>query len=112
MLALLFIALAAIFKAVVDTLQFHFDRSVFKRLPKKWWKYFDPEISWQLPYLPFTQYPPDARHLSNSLMQLCFLAAVFCYEPTAFGRWIDFGVASLVVVFVFNLFYNRILIRK
>jgi hypothetical protein len=112
MLSILLIALAAMFKAVVDTLQFHYERSVFKLLPKKWWKHFDPEISWQLPYLPFTEYPPDARHIANSLMQACFLLAIFCYKPTGFGRVMDFVMCSLMVVMVFNLFYNRILIRK
>jgi hypothetical protein len=113
MLSILLIALAAMFKAVADTVQHHFGASIFFRLPKKWWKYFDPDISWQaIPFLPLTKYRPDCWHIANSLMQACFLLAIFCYKPTGFGRVMDFVMCSLMVVMVFNLFYNRILIRK
>ena len=112
MYSILLIALAAVCKAVSDTLIHHWDTSVFKRLPKKWWKYVDPSISHQLPFIRFTRYRPDLWHLSNSGMQLFFLAAVFAYQPTAFGRWIDFFACSVVVIGVFNLFYNRLLLRK
>lgn len=109
MLSIFLIALAAAFKAVADTLAHHFSVSVFYRLPKKWWKYFDPDISQHLPFVPYTKYRLDGWHVSNSLMQVCFLLAIFCYQPTGFGRVMDFLMCSIIVVLVFNLFYNRIL---
>jgi hypothetical protein len=66
----LFILLAAICKAVADTLQHHFESSVFKYKDPRFW---NPAVSWQYAYrIRFTKYPVDAWHLSNSLMIIFF----------------------------------------
>jgi hypothetical protein len=110
MYAIILIAFAAICKAVADTLQHHYERSIFSYEDPKFW---NPSISWQYaPFVRFTKYRLDAWHLFNTGMQGFFIAAVFAYEPTMFGRWIDFFACSGVVVLVFNLFYNRLLLRK
>lgn len=93
-----FIALAAICKAVSDTIAHHYDTSIFKGKD-----FFNPEI--QGKRLPFTSYPFDGWHVFNSLMIVFFCLAVF---------WISWKLllAGVLFILVFNLFYNTILKSK
>lgn len=124
MVALLFFALAGVFNAVCDTLQHHFETSIFDRLNPKFW---DPNKSWlYTPLFKFrvfkwtiqTQYRPDAWHLSKSATIVCFACgAAFC-KPLAFhianihlivaGVWLVL-VLGFVFMVVFNTFYNHLL---
>lgn len=106
MITLPLILLAAIMKAVADTLMFHYDTSVFKHLTPKFWnpvesyKYVKP--------LPFTKYKPDGWHLANSGLIICFIAAAVFHDIHL--KWY-FVLPALGVLFnlTFNLFYNKIL---
>ena len=106
MITLLLISLAAIFKAVADTLQHHFDTSVFAKLNPKFW---NPVISCNYAkFLPFTKYRLDGWHLANSGMIVFFILAVVFASPVKLW-WLAIIICGVVFNLVFNLFYNQIL---
>lgn len=109
MLSLLFVILAAIFKAVSDTLEHHFDTSVFRKLRVGFW---DPDHS-TAKFLPFTKYKVDAWHISNTILIVFFMAAIVFWKTALFGlgNWIWIIVLGVLFNLVFNLFYNKILRR-
>jgi hypothetical protein len=94
-MSLVFIILAAICKAVADTIAHHYDTSIFRGK-----KFFNPEI--QGKKLPFTNYPFDGWHVANSLMIFFFCLAVFWFT------W-KLLLSGALFIIVFNLFYNKIL---
>ena len=117
MITYILIALAAIFKAIADTLDDHFDTSVFKNLAWQWW---DANRATTKKFW-FTGYKFDAWHISNSLMIVCFIIAASIHQPLhikigsfEFKAW--GGVAILIYGLSFNvvsnLFYTHILRRK
>lgn len=109
MLPILSLVLAAFFKAVADTLSFHYDRSVFKWKDKRFW---DPAISWKyVGFIKFTKFRADAWHLANSGMIICFCLAAVLHSPI--HQWyIELPAAGILFNLTFNLFYNKVLIRK
>lgn len=110
MITLLLISLAAIFKAVADTLQHHFDTSVFSKLNQKFW---NPVVSCNyVRFLPFTKYRPDAWHIANSIMIIAFIASVVLYRPILNHEVFDFTLYGLAFNMVFNLNYNHILLKR
>lgn len=113
---MIFIILAAIFKAIADTLSHHYSTSVFKWKDRRFW---DPAVSHlHAPFLKFTKYRIDGWHLANSAMIVSFVAvAVYNIfgNPAAYMRvhWaLTIGIYGLVFNLVFNLFYNKVLRRK
>lgn len=109
MIALLFITLAAICKAVADTLAHHFYVSAFKGLNQSFW---NPEVSWHsAPYLPFTKYKVDAWHLFNSAM-IVFMCAAVVFHQHLLKWWIELLIAGGCWNLAFNVFYNKILQSK
>jgi hypothetical protein len=102
-------AFAAIFKAVADTLQHHYDTSVFKNMSYKFW---NPNESYKyVKTIPLTKYRPDAWHLANSGMIVCFVLAVVFYEPHLKWFW-EVLIVGGAFNSVFGLFYDYILRRK
>lgn len=106
MISLHLIVLAAIFKSIADTLDEHFEVSIFKKLNPKWWS---KNVSWKyVRFLPLTHYRPDAWHLANSAMIISFVLAVVFYQPWL-GQWyydfIAFGFAFNVT---FEFFYSKV----
>lgn len=107
-LAIFLLLLSAIFKAVSDTLQHHYSTSIFKNLNPGWW---NPAVSWQkVKLIPFTSYRPDAWHLSNSFMIVCFVLFGTLYGQL-FNWWIDTIILGAVWILMFNLFYDKVLRR-
>lgn len=106
MITLLLISLAAIFKAVADTLQHHFDTSVFSKLNLKFW---NPVVSCEFaPFIPFTKYRLDAWHLANSGMIICFIAAA-SINDSIFSFWIiNLTMLGIIYNLIFELFYGKI----
>ena len=105
-MSILFIILAAIFKAIADTLVHHFDTSVFKYKDRRFW---DPSISWQYAHrLRFTSYPVDGWHISNSAMIVSFCLAIVFHHPVL-KWWLELLIAGTLFNLVFNIFYNKIL---
>ncbi len=109
MLPYLFIFFAATCKAIADTLQHHFDTSIFSKLNPKFW---DPKVSCNhVKLLRFTKYRPDAWHLLNSGMIVLFCVA--CSVPQGITPWYwKICFAGAVFNIPFNTIYNLILKRK
>jgi hypothetical protein len=106
MIRALFIALAAFCKAVVDTLMFHFETSVFAHNDPKWW---NPNVSWQYKkYLPLTSYPIDAWHLFNSGM-IVFMCVAVALRTKRLKWWWEVLIAGAIWNGTFNIAYNLIL---
>ena len=95
---ILLIAIAAISKAVADTIIFHGGG----KLPKI--AFFDNDV--QGKRLPFTKYPLDGKHVFNSLMIVSFIASC------AFGAWeypvLQIALLGAAFILTFNLFWNKI----
>lgn len=95
------IALAAICKALIDTIAFH-KGGVFKS------KFFD--INTQGKFLPFTKYPLDGFHISNSLMIVFFVVATCMPSPLVW--YLNIILLGTAFNLVFNLFWNHIFNHK
>lgn len=100
---ILLIAFAAICKAFADTLDHHFDTSIFRNKPRK---YYDPNVINKTAPKIFG-YPVDAWHVSNSLQICSWMALPVVYTPV-FEWWVDYGIGGAAFVIVFSLFYNKI----
>jgi hypothetical protein len=97
---MIWIALAAIFKAIADKLAHHFGKSIFRKLNPKWW---NPNESWKyVGFLPLSKYRYDGWHIANSLMIVCFCVAAFGFTLKMLG-------SGIIFILVFNLFYNKLL---
>lgn len=119
-----FISLAGIFKAFMDTLQFHFDKSKFSNLNKYFW---NPEFSWLnkyeeknrvdfvrkkwLKFIPVPILLTDAWHLFQSFqINLIILSVVFYQE--VYNVWIDFIIYSFLYRAFFYISYKHYLVKK
>jgi hypothetical protein len=102
----LFIIIAAICKAVADTLVHHYDTSVFRFSNRRFW---DPAISYKfVKFLPLTKYRADGWHLANSIGIISWCLAVVLHSgwlPWYYELLIDGALFNLI----FNLFYNKLL---
>ena len=109
MISLLFIALSAICKAVVDTLLHHFDTSIFKGKKNTWW---DPSISWKTAkVLPFTTYKVDGFHVFNSGMVVFMCIGWAVHDHFLWWGW-EVLIAGAVWNIVFGIFYSKVFIKK
>jgi hypothetical protein len=124
--SLIFLSLAAICNAVMDTLQFHFETSVFSELNKNYW---NPNISWKNKYvngdtklgrikiLWIFDKPvilTDAWHLFKSLMITFLFLSIFTFN-IKLNYWytilILFVVYKVIWGIYFEAFYKLILRR-
>ena len=103
-LPILIIAFAAICKAIADTLDHHFDTSVFRDKPRSIW---DPNQVHRSVRMIFG-YPLDAWHIINSAQLGCWLLLPLVYRPLLPSKWMDYGAGALIFIIVFNTFYNKI----
>lgn len=106
--SLVFLALAAMFNALMDSVEYEtaFEKSIFHKLNPKWWC---KSISWEyVKFLPFTKYRPDAWHLSKSAMVVCIVLAIVTYVPISENKLIAFIALGILWNLSFNLFYNHI----
>lgn len=103
MIELIIISLAAALKAFADTLDHHFDTSIFR-----WWsrKYFDPNVINKTGPKIFG-YPLDGWHIANSLQILCWFIVALVYSPT-FMWYGDLACGGIVFIVVFNVLYNEV----
>lgn len=107
-LMILIICLAAICKAFADTLDHHFDTSIFKKWNRK---YFDPNVIQKTTRQIFG-YPVDGWHIANSI-QYCswIILAVKFYKPV-FAWHFDGVIIGTIFIAVFNSFYNHFFLIK
>jgi len=105
-ISLMFLMFAAAFNAVMDTLTHHYSTSIFKFKNPQFW---NPNVSWQyVNFLPFTRYRADAWHLAKSSMIFCICFAIIFFK----GEWYHFFIFGAAWNLTFNLFYNKLLIKK
>jgi hypothetical protein len=122
MITCVFLILAAIFKAIFDTLQFHYYESIFSKLSQGWW---NPEISWKNKWKDgdntkgekffgsssFLVMFTDAWHFFQHMMLACFMLSIVCYN-NIFNVYIDFLIYYIIFTIIFELFFTYIFIRK
>lgn len=105
MWTLILITLAAIFKAVADTLDDHFDTSIFRsKNPLVWDANHSTVRKWWI-----TNYKPDPWHICNSLMIVCFSVAIVVNDTDFFcvPWWADLIGIGVVFNSVFEFFYSK-----
>lgn len=102
-IVLLLIMLAGVFKSIADTLDHHFDTSVFRNKDRGFW---DPNVIHKTCKTVFN-YPIDAWHISNSLMIFCFSVAVVINDCQLLWFW-QIKIAVMAFVIPFNVFYNKV----
>lgn len=103
MIWILFIALAAMFNSVMDSVENeHFFDTKFRNLNASFWY---KRASWNLAKKIF-RWKFDAWHTAKSLMILMIVGAVLTYHPR---NWtMDIFFAGGAWNLSFNLFYNKI----
>lgn len=102
------IILAAIFKAVADTLAHHFDTSVFRKKNTAFWNPLHRDNDYVKRIF---SYPLDAWHISNSLMLACFTLAIVV-NNLKYDWYCQLIGLNVVFVLVFNFCYIKILRRR
>ena len=133
-MTLILIIIAGACNAVMDVLQFNFDKSIFKKYNPSFW---DPKKSWINKYRqPLTLYKKkwyyfgmitpkfkelfpfsttlfvsltDGWHLFQKITWSCLIAAIVLYEPVN-GQVIDFIVYYAVFTSSFTLWYDHLLL--
>jgi hypothetical protein len=98
--------IAAMSKAVADTLQHHFSISIFGKLNPKFW---DPAVSSTKKLFWITKYRLDAWHLANSAM-IVFIVLFGVYVKQIFPfKALDVIFYGLLWNGTFDAFYDHIL---
>ncbi len=116
----IFVLIAGIAKAIMDTLQFHFSNSIFANLNKQW---FDPSVSWENKYTMARWFPDtftDCWHESQAVFLFFIFAAMIFFQPIfnywKLPRWVnlilDLILLRAIFGFGFVLFYNFLLVKK
>ena len=112
----LLIFISGVAKAIIDTLQFHYDSSVFSGLNSSFW---NPNVSWvnqHKTWLP--AFTTDGWHLFQSIFLTTLFASIVLYKPIfnyheidAIRMIADFIILRGVFGFGFVLFYNKLLLK-
>lgn len=122
-----FISLAGIAKAIMDKVNFHFEKSVFNKRNIYYW---NPEYSWINKYnkitdnsqevftrkkwfkiIPVPVLFTDFWHLVQTFHISLIMLAIVSYSEV-YGFWVDFLIYSLLYRAFFFIFYNHYLARK
>lgn len=97
----LLITIAAMMKAVADTIAHH-GGGVLRR---KWGDFFDINVQGWI--IPGTKYPFNGWHIANSITIASLILAAVINSTVPW--WIMFILLSTVFILVFNLFWNKVL---
>lgn len=124
MLSLILLFIAGISKAVMDTLNFHYDLSIFENFKKQnWW---NPAISWMNKYKDGDiskgeKFPgsttvfvwlTDAWHFFQHIMIFSLILSIVLYLPFTPFLLLDFVILYITFTGTFELFYSKIFLRK
>lgn len=136
MLSLFLFILASICSASMDKVQFHYEKSIFVKFNNE--QYFSAKKSWENKYiggkyengmrkwffglLDYPVFLTDFWHLMKSSMLFLIAASIVLYAPTLTVFNLDFCKPLLLIfdfvlfgtlwIAFFNIFYNRILVKK
>lgn len=106
MISIILFAFAAFFTAVIDTLQFHYERSVFAKLKQSFW---NRQYSWKNKKILGSAF--DAWHVAKFLQLCCFTACAL--TPKLNIEWhYTVAIMSIVWYLVFEGFYSKLLVTK
>ena len=128
MITTIFMIFAGIFNAIMDTLSFQYDKSIFLKYPK-YEQFLNPQKSWLNKYknndpdlgpkffgsTTFLVWTTDLWHLSKTIMISSFILGIVFYTPiiiTGYMFWdllINLGLVYIPFGLSFGLFWNRIL---
>lgn len=124
--SLIFIMLAAICNAIMDTITYHWYESIFCGFVNRHW--WDPEVSWRNKYKQGQPYNglkkwwifdaqfTDAWHTFKSLMIVLIALAIITFNCLIIHYWYEyiimFIVYGLLWNLTFSLFYNKLLKSK
>lgn len=123
MVSIIFIILAAIFKAVMDIIQFKYTQSIF--YGSDFFKWINPKISWKNkwkqgnPILGEAYFgsstifvwTTDLWHFTQMLMLFSFMLAIVLYKPII-NWFIDLIILHTIFSGIFELFWSKILKNK
>lgn len=97
LIKILLIVIAAVAKAIVDTVHHHPRTMIFRG-----WFW----TLWPHRYVvPFTNFPFDAWHVFNSVMIAAFIGAG---TLPGFAWYIELPLFGSLFILTFNIFYNKI----
>ena len=117
MVMLILIVLGAFFKGVMDSLQFHYQNSIFRNLNAQYW---DPSKSWRNKYkggdpslgpkfigsTTFLVWISDGWHLMQMFFLNSMILAIVFYT-NIFNIWIDFIILTLLFKIIFQCLYTN-----
>lgn len=111
-IAPILVALAAIFSAVMDRVEYPaaFCVSIFKNKDQRFWL---KTISWHTAKR-VGAYKLDSWHIAKSFSIFCWVGAII-NAPVVDGllyKLLIFGLLGAIWILVFNLFYNKLLVSK
>ena len=132
MLSILFLSLAGICNAIMDSILFHWDKSIFKGSKLEWWA--NPEVSYKNKWKNHSnsedgeKFPgsstifvwvTDLWHFAQSFMITFFVLGVLFYDGIVVIKGyplvsllIDFVILKGVFSLTFELFWGKILKKK
>jgi hypothetical protein len=106
-LSLILIIIAAMSEAVMDTIQFHYDRSIFKNYNNK--NYWNPELSWM------NKYKEDLKTPKFIASTTLFVFLTDAWHFFKFIRTLTLFVGLLIIGFlsvnIFELIMMFIIVR-
>ena len=124
MISFILIFLCAVCNSVMDVCSFHYDNSVFAKFQPKIW---ETSISWKNKYMNWDggdkrmrklfwiiNYPTfltDSWHFAKSLMIVLFVLSIVLYVPVV-SPVVDFLIMGAIWNLTFNVFYNKIFVKK
>ncbi len=132
MLSILFLLLAGICNAIMDSILFHWDKSIFKGSKLEWWA--NPKVSYKNKWKNHSnsedgeKFPgsstifvfiTDLWHFAQSFMITFFVLGVLFYDSIVVIKGyplvsllIDFVILKGVFSLTFELFWSKILKKK
>ena len=124
-IGILLVSIAGISKAIMDNLQFHYNRSVFKNNDKYNQNFWDPNLSWVNKYKEGSMTEPkflgsttyfvfttDAWHLFQMIMLICLfvgIAVTAFYGGSFIYMMIKVAILRTFFGLTFTLFFNKFL---
>ena len=130
MISILFLFLAGIMNAVMDTLQFRYSVSIFSSYAWRWWA--DPRVSWMNKWKDGKRekgeaflgsstvfvWTTDLWHFAQSLMISFFVIGALFYSPIVpyFGNWfdtlLDFLILKVAFSMGFEIFWSKVFVKQ
>jgi hypothetical protein len=127
-IGIILVSIAGASKAIMDNLQFHFNRSIFKDVLKYNRKFWDPSVSWENKYKEGSMTEPkffgstsyfvfmtDAWHLFQMIMFLCMfigIAITSYYSGSFIFMVLKVAILRSFFGLTFTLFFNKYLNEK